>query len=82
MVALNYGDCDLPTIKGVNGDKYWYKNGQWHRNNNLPAVEYNDGSKFWHKNDKEYLPFTNLIIIKTNKVLIKLRIKEIDNIDN
>ena len=34
------------------GDKYWYKNGKLHRDNDLPAVEQSNGNKYWHKNGK------------------------------
>ena len=33
------------------GDKSWYLNGEWHREDG-PAVEYADGTKFWYLNDK------------------------------
>ena len=32
-------------------DKYWYMNGERHRENG-PAVEWANGSKFWYSNDK------------------------------
>ena len=34
------------------GNKFWFKNGKLHRNNDLPAVEYANGGKCWYKNDK------------------------------
>ena len=33
----------------VTGDKFWYKNGKFHREDG-PAIEFSDGSKFWYKN--------------------------------
>lgn len=30
-----------------NGDKYWYLNGELHREDG-PAIEYADGTKFWY----------------------------------
>jgi len=30
-----------------NGDKYWYLNGQYHREDG-PAIEYANGTKFWY----------------------------------
>jgi len=33
-----------------NGDKFWFLNGELHRENGLPAVEYTDGDKFWFLN--------------------------------
>ena len=32
-----------------NGDKYWYLNGKWHREDG-PAVEYANGDKLWYLN--------------------------------
>jgi len=37
----------------TNGDKYWYLNGELHREDG-PAIEYADGSKFWYLNDKRH----------------------------
>ena len=34
-----------------NGDKFWYLNGQLHREDG-PAIEWEDGSKDWYLNDK------------------------------
>jgi len=38
--------------KYTSGNKYWYKNGLYHRDNNKPAMVYNNGSMFWYKNGK------------------------------
>ena len=35
----------------VDGSKFWYLNGQRHREDG-PAVEYDNGSKFWYLNGK------------------------------
>ena len=35
----------------ANGDKYWYLNGEYHREDG-PAIEFADGSKFWYLNDE------------------------------
>ena len=32
-----------------NGDKYWYLNGERHREDG-PAIEYHDGTKYWYLN--------------------------------
>ncbi len=37
----------------VNGDKYWYINGKFHREDG-PAVEFADGYKEWYLNDKRH----------------------------
>jgi hypothetical protein len=34
------------------GDKYWYKNGLFHRENDKSAIEYSDGGKQWWVNGK------------------------------
>jgi hypothetical protein len=46
------------------GTKYWYKNGELHRENG-PAIEYLDGTKFWcinglrHRKDGPAAEFVN-----------------------
>jgi hypothetical protein len=39
------------TYKNADGDKFWYQNGQYHRDGG-PAIEYVDGDKFWYKHGK------------------------------
>jgi hypothetical protein len=34
------------------GDKYWYFNGKFHRDNGLPAIEWANGDKEWYVNGK------------------------------
>ncbi len=47
-------DNDLPAaIDPVYGIKYWYKNGEKHREN-YPAVVYKNGNTIWYKNDKKH----------------------------
>jgi len=36
-----------------NGDKYWYLNGKYHREDG-PACEYSNGDKYWFLNNKNY----------------------------
>ena len=36
---------------GENGDKRWYLNGKFHREDG-PAIEYADGTKYWFINDQ------------------------------
>ena len=38
-------------IEYTNGNKIWYKNGLWHRENG-PAVEFRNGDKAWYKNGR------------------------------
>jgi len=33
-------------------NKYWFKNGLRHRDNDLPAMVYNNGNMFWWENGK------------------------------
>jgi hypothetical protein len=46
FIKLNNG------IQYYYGDKYWYKNGIRHRNNDKPAIEHSDGRKEWWINNK------------------------------
>jgi hypothetical protein len=38
-------------VEYSNGDKYWYLNGEYHREDG-PAIEYSNGSKEWYLNGK------------------------------
>jgi hypothetical protein len=42
----------IPNIK-PNGNRYWYKNGDLHREDG-PAVEWRNGSREWFKNGKTH----------------------------
>jgi hypothetical protein len=35
-----------------NGNRYWYKNGEFDRENDLPAIIFSNGNKYWYKNGK------------------------------
>jgi hypothetical protein len=35
----------------TNGNKFWYLNGKWHREDG-PAIEWANGDEFWYLNDK------------------------------
>ena len=37
-------------METINGSKYYYKNGEFHRDGDLPAIEWADGSKSHFKN--------------------------------
>jgi antitoxin component YwqK of YwqJK toxin-antitoxin module len=51
MTSIDLETNDLPTyIK--NGDKYWYKNGKIHRDDDLPAVVCYNSTKYWYQNGK------------------------------
>ena len=41
------------TVEGYDGSKYWYLNGERHREDG-PAIEYANGSKSWWLNDKRH----------------------------
>ena len=36
-----------------NGDKYWYRNGDFHRDDG-PAIECANGDKHWYQNDQRH----------------------------
>jgi len=38
--------------KKICGNQYWYKNGDFHRDNDLPAAISSSGSQIWYKNGK------------------------------
>ena len=44
-------DNGLPAVIYKNGDKYWYQNGKYHRDNG-PAIIYSNRAKFWYQNDR------------------------------
>jgi len=45
----------LPAVIQSDGTKYWYVNGQLHRDNGLPAIEYITGEKSYYIDGKEVL---------------------------
>jgi hypothetical protein len=40
-------------VECSNGDKSWYLNGKWHREDG-PAMECSNGTKHWYLNDVKY----------------------------
>ena len=44
-------DGDLPAVEAKDGSKYWYQNGEHHREGG-PAVELESGTKGWYQNGK------------------------------
>ena len=38
---------DKPAVEYKNGDCFWYKNGNFHRDNGLPAIIRGNGTKQW-----------------------------------
>jgi hypothetical protein len=54
-------------------NKYWYKNGQWHREDG-PAVEHANGSKMWCLNGKWFPEQEHLRVVRH----IKLKLLDTD----
>ena len=38
----------------IYGDQYWYKNGKYHRDNDLPAIILINGCQYWYKNGLQH----------------------------
>jgi len=45
---------DIQEMTDIHGTQVWYKNGEYHRDNDLPAVIYHDGRKEWFKNGSRH----------------------------
>ena len=52
-------------VEWANGAKYWYRNGEWHRESG-PACECADGCKFWYLNGRR-ITETQFMVFKTFK---------------
>lgn len=52
LVRERYGG--LPAVIWRGGDKWWYKNGKTHREDDLPAIVSSDGTREWHRDGKWY----------------------------
>lgn len=50
------------------GNKFWFKNGNHHRDRDLPAVVYKDGTLFWYVNSK--LISTNSYLFEKYELII------------
>ena len=46
-------DGGLPAIEWANGNKVWYVNGQFHREDG-PAIEYVNGTEWWYVNGQQW----------------------------
>jgi hypothetical protein len=44
----------LETYENKNGNQYWYKNGKYHRDNDLPALIRVNGDQLWFKNGLQH----------------------------
>lgn len=47
LLGLPHNEGDMPAIITNSGDKYWYKSGLLHRDDDLPAVMYVDRLEWW-----------------------------------
>jgi hypothetical protein len=45
---------DLPAVISLEGDHYWYKEGELHRDGDLPAVIYSSGGQYWYKEGERH----------------------------
>ena len=50
-IEVNNVELSTSLIEYANGDKYWYKNGKLHRENDKPAIELFSSGKSWWIND-------------------------------
>jgi hypothetical protein len=46
----------LSNNRGANGTRFWYKEGEQHRDGDKPAVERANGDRWWYKDGVEYTP--------------------------
>ena len=40
---------DKYTTETTKFGKFWYKNREYHRDDDLPAIEYSNGTKYWYR---------------------------------
>jgi len=74
---ISYKDCKLiyhsfddePAHVWNDGNKLWYKDGNWYRDNNLPAIIYSDGNYTFYKNNILYLIGIKNDILKENGIV-------------
>ena len=54
LLVLGLKHCPYgPAVEQADGSKYWYRNGQYHRDDG-PAVEYANGYKAWWRNGQRH----------------------------
>ena len=63
------------------GDKYWYLNGKWHREDG-PAIEHASGGKAWYLNDnlvteEEHKRMTSKVVEMTMEEISKALGKQV-----
>ena len=63
--AQFHRENDNPAIIKVNGDIYWYQDGNLHRNNDKPA-RINNKDKYWYQNNKCHRDNDKPAIISSN----------------
>jgi hypothetical protein len=44
----------LETYQNINGNQFWYKNGEKHRDNDLPAIITPSGDQYWYQNGEKH----------------------------
>jgi hypothetical protein len=47
LLGLNHNEGDLPAIITNGSEKYWFKSGKIHRDNDLPAIVYHNRCEWW-----------------------------------
>ena len=47
-------DNDITLVIYKNGAQFWYKNEEYHRDDDKPAIFWSCGTKSWYKNGTEY----------------------------
>ena len=48
------------------GDQHWYKNGKYHRDNDLPAAIYSNGVQHWYQNGRRHRDNDLPAVIRSN----------------
>ncbi len=51
-ITLEADEIENPPTIDKHGTKYWRKNGELHRGNDLPAIIYDSGAMVWCQNNK------------------------------
>ena len=62
-----------------NGSKYWYLNGQYHREDG-PAIEGSNGDKYWYLNGTEYTEKEYNLKMNPVPVIKELSVSEISQL--
>lgn len=49
VVRWSTTEKDIVVVERVSGNKYWFQNGELHRDDDQPAVEWATGTKLWYQ---------------------------------